>query len=233
MIIPRKITRATLSGLFAPNETHVVRLIVHDVSNESRYLLRCRSREYSFERSPQVGRHILDIPLSVYMEGANTKYWRDNTSIAEDIRLANRSVTIQVLPISQAEIEVSNDTTPESPLPELRRLLEILEAPEPVQQCLSMIENGDDVEVVRAFVDEIGSSLESDQTDESDSPPAAALPAVQTAPGETPAEAPEQTTAETPAPAPKPAAKKPAKKSTKKAAKKTAKPKPAANEDLA
>ena len=227
MIIPRKITRATLSGLFAPNETHVVRLIVHDVSNESRYLLRCRSREYSFERSPQVGRHILDIPLSVYMEGANTKYWRDNTSIAEDIRMANRSVTIQVLPISQAEIEVSNDTTPESPLPELRRLLEILEAPEPVQQCLSMIENGDAAEVVRAFVDEIGFSLESDQT-YPDSPPAAVPHAVESVPGATPAEAPEITAAETPAPAPKPATKKAAKKSTKKAAK----PKPPADEDL-
>lgn len=233
MTIPRKITRATLSGLAAPNETHIVRIIIHDVSNESRYLLRCRSREYSFERCPRIGRHILDIPLSVYMEGANTKNWRDNTSIAEDIRMANRSVTIQILPIAQAEVEVSNSAAPESPLPELRRLLEILEAPEPVQQCLSMIENGDSAEVVRAFVDEIGSAFESDQSDApdgSDSPPDAAPPAQEAASNEPPSEAPAETAVETSAakvsaPAPKPAAKK--------AAKKAAKPKPPAEEDLA
>lgn len=169
-MIPKQITKSVLKEITPANETHVVRLILHDVSNESRYLLRCRTRSYSFERNQQIGRHVLDIPVSIWMEGANTARWKDNISIAEDIRNSSRSVTIQVLPIDQADIAPVETGAPseESPLPELKRLLDALEAPEPVHQCLRMIEGGESAESIRAYVDEVEAAIVPFGSDEGD-----------------------------------------------------------------
>jgi hypothetical protein len=164
MNIPRQISTASLHELASPNETHFVRLILHDVRNGSRYLLRCRSRDYFFLRDQEVGRHVLDIPLSVYMEGTGGTNWRDNKSISEDIRNANRSVTIQVLPYNPSTDSPALVGEPvaeyESPLPELKRLLTALEAPDQAHECLDAIMSGMSVPEVRLIVDHMVDEIE-------------------------------------------------------------------------
>ena len=181
MNIPRQISTAALHDLSAPNETHFVRLILHDVRNGSRYLLRCRSRDYFFLRDQEVGRHVLDIPLSVYMAGTGDTNWRDTKSISEDIRNANRSVTVQVLPYNPSAdspalaSEALAET--ESPLPILKRLLTALEAPDQAHECLDAIMSGMSASEVRLIVDHL--------VDEIETP---AGPADDEVPSETPAE---------------------------------------------
>lgn len=186
-MIPKQITKSVLKEITPANETHVVRLILHDVSNESRYLLRCRTRSYSFERNQQIGRHVLDIPVSIWMEGANTARWKDNISIAEDIRNSSRSVTIQVLRIDQADI------AEESPLPELKRLLDALDAPDAVHECLRMIEGGESAEIVRAFVDQVADAIEPNDSNEGDGENS--VPSETSGVGETPKLTPAERTA--------------------------------------
>ena len=186
MNIPRQISTASLHELAAPNETHFVRLILHDVRNGSRYLLRCRSRDYFFLRDQEVGRHVLDIPLSVYMEGTGGTNWRDNKSISEDIRNANRSVTVQILPFVSSADSPTLESEPveetESPLPELKRLLTALEAPDQAHECLDAIMAGMSAPEVRLIVDHLVDEIEnsgpatdetsSDNADNADNAPA-------------------------------------------------------------
>ena len=164
MNIPRQISTASLHELASPNETHFVRLILHDVRNGSRYLLRCRSRDYFFLRDQEVGRHVLDIPLSVYMEGTGGTNWRDNKSISEDIRNANRSVTVQILPFVPSADSPALESEPveetESPLPELKRLLTALEAPDQAHECLDAILSGMSAPEVRLTVDRLVDEIE-------------------------------------------------------------------------
>lgn len=181
-MIPKSISKTSLREIADPSETHIVRVILHDVSNESRYVLRCRSRQYVFERHHTVGRHVLDVPLSLWMEGVNTgTKWKDNTSIPEDIRNSPRSVSIHILPLSAQEStesgtgEVASDI--ESPFPQLKRLLAEFRAPDPVRECVQMVEDGAPIEDVRTFVDRAVADLENEESAEPESQEAKPKPA--------------------------------------------------------
>ena len=197
-MIPRNITKISLREVTPPGETHIVRVILHDVSNESRYTLRCRSRTYVFERHHSLGRHVLDIPLSLWMEGVATgTRWKDNTSICEDIRNSPRSVSIHILPIDAQNSETSEsgeDGELESAFSELHRLLGEFGAPDAVRECVKLVEGGAPFEEVRSFVDSAIAALEDEEpestplpSDESPAPETPSAP-VAPAPALTPAE---------------------------------------------
>lgn len=198
-MIPRNISKISLREITPPNETHIVRVVLHDVSNESRYTLRCRARSYIFERHPAIGRHVIDIPLSIWMEGVTTgTRWKDNVSIPEDIRNSPRSVSIHILPIDAQNSETSEsgeDGELESAFPELHRLLGEFGAPDAVRECVKLIEDGAPVEEVRSFVDRSVADLD-DETPESESGTLPENPAPESPPADT---APPQAPALTPA----------------------------------
>lgn len=178
-MIPRIISKISLREITPPNETHIVRVVLHDVSNESRYTLRCRARSYIFERHSAIGRHVIDIPLSIWMEGVATgARWKDNVSIPEDIRNSPRSVSIHILPIDAQNSETSEsgeDGELESAFTELHRLLGEFYAPAPVRECVKLVEDGAPVEEVRSFVDRAVADLDNDSP-ESETPPADTAP---------------------------------------------------------
>jgi hypothetical protein len=198
-MIPKNISKISLREITPANETHIVRVVLHDVSNESRYTLRCRSRTYIFERHPSIGRHALDIPLSLWMEGVATgARWKDNTSIPEDIRNSPRSVSIHILPIDNLDVESTESSDggggPESAFSELHRLLGEFGAPDAVRECVKLVEGGAPFEEVRSFVDSAIAALEDEEpestplpSDESPAPETPSAP-VAPAPALTPAE---------------------------------------------
>jgi hypothetical protein len=86
MNIPNTLSRQTLASL-APDDTHCVRVILKKVANNAPYLVRGRTRKYLFERNPEVKAHALDIPVSVWMQGANeSRGYRPGISIPEDLK---------------------------------------------------------------------------------------------------------------------------------------------------
>lgn len=97
MKLPNAISRAVLRELGIPAEAVTVRLILHDVASEVRYRLCAPRRAYIFERDHKENRHILDLPVSLWMDGAKPGKWSQDTSICEDIRQSGRSVSVQVL----------------------------------------------------------------------------------------------------------------------------------------
>jgi hypothetical protein len=162
MKLPPIISKATLKGLAKPDETHIVRVIAHEANNGTAYRLRCRSREYRFERDGIVGKHILDIPVSLWMAGAPTGgRFRDNQSIAEDFRTAERCpYSVHVIPIgSTAAVQA------ESPVPALRKLLSGLGAPASVRDAFAIIEAGGSVSELHGYVDSVLAAHEKPKTE--------------------------------------------------------------------
>jgi len=131
MQIPSTISRSTLQELAQPGETHAVRIIVHNVNNPTSYRMRRRNREYRFERDGTVGKHILDVPLSVWMHGASVAPFRETFTIADDFRNAdagNYTVHVIALPGAAAPTPTADPQPPaeDSDIPEMLDLLETL-----------------------------------------------------------------------------------------------------------
>lgn len=131
MQVPPIISRTTLSELSFPNDTHAVRIIAHGSSNPTMYRMRRQRREYRFERDGLVGKHILDIPLSLWMHGASESPFRETHSIADDFRNAESgNFTIHIIPLVQPAkpeaITPPPATTGDSDIPEMLDLLETL-----------------------------------------------------------------------------------------------------------
>lgn len=87
MNYPNIITNKFLASVASPTEQMMVRLIIRHVANNSVYNLHGRkNRHYHFEFNRQFNAHILDVPLSVWMDGVNTAVpAQDNASIAWDL----------------------------------------------------------------------------------------------------------------------------------------------------
>lgn len=100
MNIPNFIDRRTLAKMAAPDETHCVRVILQKVSNSAPYTVRSRLRRYVFERNGLAGCHVLDVPVSVWMQGVPTSGpYRQNPSISDDLQpTVQLPFTIQVIP---------------------------------------------------------------------------------------------------------------------------------------
>lgn len=140
MHIPAIVSKATAAALASPTETHAVRVLLHSVANGGQFRLRCRSRQYLFDKCGLVGRHLLEIPLSVWMEGSPTKSFRENKSISEDFRTANNCpFSIQVVPWKGTPA-VQNEQS--HFLPILREILRSIDAPPVVEEAFKLIDAG-------------------------------------------------------------------------------------------
>ncbi|MEY4952588.1 MAG: hypothetical protein RL299_1012 [Pseudomonadota bacterium] len=157
MKLPPIISKATLKGLASPDETHLVRVIAHEPNNPTVYRMRCRCREYRFERDGTVGKHILDIPVTLWMadtpSGSSARF-RDNSSIAEDFRTGDRSpYSIHVIPISK-ESPVAIDHHKPDTYQLLRELLVKTGAPEYIMEAVKLADMGE-TNALRCYVDSL------------------------------------------------------------------------------
>lgn len=159
MNIPAIISKNTLAPL-GKADTHAVRVILHDVHNPSPSRIRCRNRQYLFERDGVLMAHALDIPMSVWMEGVGKGRFRDNRAVCDDFREVKQKFTVQI-------VEINAPTASGNVLPELRRLLTALNAPDDVERAFAMIDAGANAEELSAYVDRIISKLDSEPTIES------------------------------------------------------------------
>ena len=143
MNIPATVSKTTLQSLFSDKDTHAVRVILHDVNNSGVARFRCRLRTYLFERNGQVGKHALDIPISVWMFGATGSRHEQERSVCNDFRTSKTiPYSIQVVPIRDSELRIP-PTLEEQAVPLLRKLLSTLGAPDPVVEAFRHIEAGD------------------------------------------------------------------------------------------
>src|SRR5688500_7871968 len=87
MNYPNIVTNAFLASVAAPDEQMMVRLIVRHVANLTNYVVHGRKqRHYHFAFDRAANAHVLDVPMSVWMAGVDTKLpARDNDSIAWDL----------------------------------------------------------------------------------------------------------------------------------------------------
>jgi len=140
MNLPTVISKAVLAGLASPTETHAVRVLLHSVNNQSQYRLRCRSRQYLFDKCGIVGRHLLEIPVSLWMADSPTKTFRENKSISEDFRTAdNCPFSIQIVPWKGAAAPAAAESLF---LPILREILSAIDAPPVVEEAFKLIDAG-------------------------------------------------------------------------------------------
>ena len=138
MTLPSVISKTTLEGIDTSADTHAVRVVAHEVNNPSPYRLRCRNRTYLFEKDGTVGKHVIDIPVSVWMHGQGR---RDMVAICDDFRTANGSAfTIQVVRIKP---EAQADDFAQAALEQVRRLLSNLGAPESVVEAFGFVDKRD------------------------------------------------------------------------------------------
>lgn len=154
MNLPAQISKSTLAKL-GVNDTHAVRVILHDVHNPSPCRIRCRTRQYIFERNGALMAHALDIPMSVWMAGVGKGRFRDNRAVCDDFRDVSQKFTVQIIQLQEMPESAGNI------LSELRRLLNALNAPDQVEQAFEIIGNGANAEELSAYVDSVIGHLDS------------------------------------------------------------------------
>lgn len=142
MNIPNLITREVLSAMAAPDETHAVRVVLSKVTSSVPYKLRSKLRSYVFEKDREIGAHVLDVPVSVWMAGADDRARRGEGAICKDLQPSmNFPLTVLVIPwrnASAADTAVTNEA-----LAVLRELLAILNPPPVVFEALDLAQTGD------------------------------------------------------------------------------------------
>jgi hypothetical protein len=138
MNIPQLVSKSSLQAIDTSKDTHAVRVVLHDANNPGAFRLACHSRTYLFERNGEIGKHILDIPVSVWMHGTTGGRFETAASISDDFRTATgASLSIQVIPL-RAATEGSGEV-----VSLLRQLLSNLVAPQPVIEAFACIDKGD------------------------------------------------------------------------------------------
>lgn len=145
MNIPKVLSKTTLRPITSPDETHAVRVVLHEAHNSGPFRLQCQQRTYVFEKNGTVGKHVLDIPVSIWMDGVGQTRFAANKSVCDDFRTAkNAPYTFQVIPLkeSQAVIE-RKPSEADAALPLLREILSNLGAPQIVIDAFHCIDAGD------------------------------------------------------------------------------------------
>lgn len=84
--LPFIISAAWIRSLPPTGDTHAVRMIMLTTSGPTTYTLRGIKRKYLLDRDGVTGRHILDIPVSIWSQGLPSERYHDNTSIAHDLQ---------------------------------------------------------------------------------------------------------------------------------------------------
>lgn len=142
MNIPGLLSKSTISQMQCA-DTVSVRVLLHSVSNNGQARLRCRNRQYLFEKSHETGCHILDFPMSMWMHNVNPGRYRDQRSICDDFReLPGAAFTIHIIG-TQPAVEAAPEAPPADPgvIAELRRLLTALDAPPEVETAFEFAQN--------------------------------------------------------------------------------------------
>lgn len=147
MNIPAIISKNTLASL-GKSDTHAVRIVLHDVHNPSPSRIRCRNRQYIFERDGVLMAHALDIPMSVWMAGVGKGRFRDNRAVCDDFRDVKQKFTVQVISLREDHQEEKGN-----PLVELFRLLAALNAPDEIFKAKELLEQGASTQELSAYVD--------------------------------------------------------------------------------
>lgn len=180
--IPNEVSSRALKPLAADNETLCVRVIFRNVNNSGVYRHKCRNRTYLFERNGRLNAHVLDIPVSLYMQGVPDGSYRDNTSISHDLQpTAHNGIITQVIPFGDGAANASEDTpktgvdsAAATNLALLGKLLTKLSAPEIMHEGLKLAQEGTPEELT-AFIDSIelvesSDEQETEKTEETPEP---------------------------------------------------------------
>lgn len=168
MNFPPIVTNHLLAQAAAADEATKVRLALRNVDNLKPYVIHGRGkRHYHFAFDPAANCHVLDVPLSIWMEHVNPPLNRDNPSIAFDIlgKIHNCGpIIVLVLPWkvedgerSQAAEEDQVPGVVTLRQPELfKQLLVELEAPEMVIEGLALAVSTDEgtADKLRALIEE-------------------------------------------------------------------------------
>ncbi|MCW1885507.1 hypothetical protein OKA04_12275 [Luteolibacter flavescens] len=153
MNLPQIVTAADLIRFAAPNETHAVRLVIRQINNPGIYTLRGLSRRYLATRDNEIGAHVIDVPVSVWMAGVPKGVYAKNTSIAQDV-LGTRNalktpLMILVVPWKHAQPPAQTSGTPSS-LETFKRLAELTGAPEIIMSAISLLSSGASTDEIEA-----------------------------------------------------------------------------------
>lgn len=108
--LPKTVTNAILASLAAPDELFMVRVLVRNKTNHADYIIRGKNRiarTYKAKFNPDLRCHVIDVPMSVWMDGVGTGTYRDNSSVCHDVmgcRNANLSpLVVLVVPFPGTE----------------------------------------------------------------------------------------------------------------------------------
>jgi len=165
MTIPGQLSKSTIAQLGCTDSISV-RVLLHSVSNNGSARIRCRNRQYIFEKSHETGCHILDIPMSLWMHNVNPGRYRAQGSICDDFRkLPGAEFTMHI--IGNASAKEAAPDAPADPvlIVELRRLLTAMNAPEEVENAFEIAVN--DPANLAGYVDGIIAAL----GEQSEAPP--------------------------------------------------------------
>lgn len=157
-ILPAIISASALRAI-PTEDTHAVRIILLNSTGSTQYTLRGvgrRKGKYILEKDGTSGRHVLDIPVSIWNQDIPQGRYQDNTSIAHDL-LAKPQPLIpfvtMIVPWNGARSKAADASAPDFFTP-LRDLLVKLVPPPVVQHALNLAATGD-IEALKAFVDSV------------------------------------------------------------------------------
>jgi hypothetical protein len=163
MNIPQLVSKSSLQAIDTSKDTHAVRVVLHDANNPGAYRLACHSRTYLFEKNSSIGKHSLDIPVSVWMHGTAGGRFQTAASISDDFRTASgASLSFQVIPLREAAATEG----PGEVVALLRKLLSGIGAPAPVQHTFAMLEAGVSFQQIRKFVEDVLEAIDDEEPEE-------------------------------------------------------------------
>jgi len=125
MNLPNFIDRKALKARASEGETHAVRLILRRVTSTVPYTLRCRARSYIFERNLKLSAHILDIPLSIWMDQSTAA--RGVPALCDDLRSTDAMpLSFHVVPWGESTVAESQESETKQDLADALDLVEKL-----------------------------------------------------------------------------------------------------------
>lgn len=183
--LPNQISAAVLRDLADPSETHAVRVVMLKTSSPTQYRYRGVRRQYIFERDGTLGMHILDIPVSLWMQEVPSERYRDNHSLAHDLQsrqMVNAPFLTLVVPWKTGEVTSEVLASGEAkPAPDfigpLRELLVKVEAPPFMLDAVDLAKGDDNsalVEFVKTFSDALDDADTQEASGEADVPSSSA-----------------------------------------------------------
>jgi hypothetical protein len=180
--LPNVISASVLRELADPAETQAVRVILLTSLSSTQATVRGSRRKYIMSFCGETGRHILDVPASLWERGIPLSRYSQNDSIAHDIQSKPNilfPIVTKIVPWGNAVVATAA-ATPPATLQDagddsatqydlLKRYLREAQAPKKVMDAIDVLETSkeDFIKIIEAV---------SSQEAESPSEPEAALP---------------------------------------------------------